>query len=131
MPKINVTSEEYGDLVIAFLLDKILNPDDVIPGNSEFDKIVLRMGDKGMKHIFLRYFLDMDSNLRVMYRRMKDVFTDSNKIVNIKITPTKESEKEDSEKPSLIRKVIKKLLNKEEISQEEKNLIVEEFEEDY
>ena len=37
MAKINVTPEEYADVSIAFLLDKLLYPEDVVSGNERFN----------------------------------------------------------------------------------------------
>ena len=112
MAKINVTPEEFGDVVISFLLDKILHPDDVIYNNKEFDKLVLRMGDKGMKTIFMKYYYGMDSNLRVKYKRIKDIFEGTkDSMYTINITSKKGKEKkEPKKKESLSGKILKKLI---------------------
>jgi len=128
MAKVNVTADEFADIVVAFLLDKLLNPEDIIPTNKEFDKYMEKMKLKGMKSVSLTYYLDLDTNLRVAYKRIKDTFeVGKSKNSTIYIYPNKESKEEDDKKSNMVKRIIKKLLKKEDISKGERNMLVESF----
>lgn len=128
MAKVNVTADEFADIVVAFLLDKLLNPEDIIPTNKEFDKYMEKMKLKGMKSVSLTYYLDLDTNLRVAYKRIKDTFeAGKSKNSTIYIYPNKESKEEDDKKSNMVKRIIKKLLKKEDISKGERNMLVESF----
>jgi len=130
MPKVNVTASEFPNIVVAFLLDKLMNPDKVIPGNEKFDEYMNKMKLKGMKSVSTMYYLDMNSLYRVYYKRIKGVFDgDSNQQMIIQIYPNKETKDEVEKNQSLVKRVIKKLLKKESITKGEYNLLVEEFKE--
>lgn len=73
MANITVTGEEYGNIVIAFLLDAIINPE-VLEGNEEFRSVIEKMESKGMKPILLREFLNMSAAQRIQYKRIKPSF---------------------------------------------------------
>lgn len=133
MSKINVTPEEFGNIIIAFLLDKSLHPDEVIPGNEIFDKLMLRMYDKGLKPLALKAFLEMDSQDRVKYKRIKDSFTDGKaNVINItqfKPVEIKGKEKPESKLSKIGKKILKRLVAGEELSSEEKEYLKEIMEE--
>ena len=85
MPKINVTPKEFADFSLIFLLNKILKPDEVVDGYEEFDEFGDTLTKKGMRSILLKYYLGLESNMRVKYKRIKDVFEgdDGSYIINI------------------------------------------------
>jgi len=74
MAKINVTRQEFADLVVAFLFDKLLHPEEVVPDDLKFNDLVESMRGKGLRSLFMNYYLDMDPKMRVKYKRIKDVF---------------------------------------------------------
>jgi len=127
MSKANVTPSEFCDLVVCFLLDKILHPDEVVFKNKEFDKLSTQMTGKGLKPIFLQYYLDTNSSIRIRYKRIRKTLTDGNtgSIINIGTDGKKEVEEPVKKKESLLKKVIKKLLKKEDLSIEEEETVKE------
>jgi hypothetical protein len=128
MSKINVTANEFADIVVSFLLDKLLNPDEVIPSNEDFDKYMEKMKLKGMKSVSLTYYLNLNTNLRVAYKRIKSVFEDDKSGSSvIYIYPNKKAKEETDKKASMVKRIMKKLLKKEDISKGERNLLVESF----
>ena len=128
MSKINVTANEFADIVVSFLLDKLLNPDEVIPSNEDFDKYMEKMKLKGMKSVSLTYYLGLDTNLRVAYKRIKSVFEDDKSGSSvIYIYPNKKAKEETDKKASMVKRIMKKLLKKEDISKKERNLLIESF----
>jgi len=131
MAKVNVTASEFPNIVVCFLLDKLMNPDKVIPDNEEFNKYMNKMKLKGMQPLSLNYYLDMSSLYRVYYKRIKGVFDDkSNSQMIIQIYPNKETKDDVEKKESMVKKVIRKLLKKESITKGEYNLLVEQFKEE-
>ena len=73
--KINLTPETFSDLVISYLLDCLLHSDEVTKSNR-FNELVEIMELKGMKSLLLMKYLDMDSNERLNYKRIKKSLTD-------------------------------------------------------
>ena len=75
------------------------------------------------------YYLNLPTEMRLDYKRIKDVLKGGSSIHEIRILPDKEKDKEDKkEKGGLVRKavkIVKKLLKKEEVSKEELNLLLE------
>jgi len=129
--KINVSPEQFGDLTIAFLFDKLLHFDEVIPDNNDFDKIMKVMENKGMKARFMRYYIDMDPSVRMKYKRIKSTFDGkTSDMSSIVIMPEKKIEKKEKEKSKegIIKKMLKKLLKKEDLTNDEENLLLEMFE---
>jgi hypothetical protein len=123
MSKINLTPNEFADLVAIFLFDKLLHPDEVVPNNVEFNKLSDAMRGKGMKPLLMNYYMDLDANMRTDYKRIKDTLEGTSTetaVINIKAEKAKKEKK-----PGLIRRTIKKLLKKEEISTEERELLLE------
>ena len=128
MAKINVTPSEYGDITVAFLLDKLLHPEEVIPYNEDFNKYAKKMAGKGMKPLSLNYYLRMDGNLRIYYKRIKKVFEgDQNQSAIIYIWPDKKEKEKALKKDNILKRAIKKLLMKEDINEEERTLLMEEY----
>jgi hypothetical protein len=110
MPRIKMTSGEFGDYVACFLNDKFTNPDAVIPPsiNAEFDGLAEIMNRKGMRGIVLSYFMHVDPQFRVKYRLTRDVFRPKKKqpvTVLIEIVWEPEPKPED---PSFMTRMIRK-----------------------
>jgi len=84
--KINVTPEEFADVVCIFLLQKLLYPDEVVFGNPEFNKLMDTMNNKGMRSQLLNYYLNLPSSTRVKYKFMSKTLTyESNEMSLIQI----------------------------------------------
>jgi len=130
--RINVDSNEFADIVASFLFDKLLYPDKVVANNDLFNDFMEKMNGKGAKSILMQYYLNLSTDTRVNYKRIKDVFKDGNKTHEIRISSEEQKENE-KEKSGLVRKavkIVKKLLKKEEVSIEELNLLLETIEEE-
>ena len=114
MATINVTPKQFADLTVSFLLDKILHPDEVVSGDEEFDKFTTSIKGKGMKSALTQYYVKMDSQSRLDYKRIKDIFDGTtNDIQNIKVVPEKKIKKKDKkEKEGFLKRVGKAVLKK-------------------
>ncbi|MFH1824139.1 MAG: hypothetical protein ABH873_02790 [Candidatus Firestonebacteria bacterium] len=128
MSKVNVTPDQFGNLVVSFLLDKMLHPEEVIPGNKDFNVFAEKMAGKGMKPLALNYYLRMNAVERVYYKRIKKVFEyDQNQSAVIFVWPSKGDIEKAEKKDNLLKRAIKKLLFKEDINKEERQLLMEEI----
>uniref|UniRef100_A0A6M3JJW0 Uncharacterized protein n=1 Tax=viral metagenome TaxID=1070528 RepID=A0A6M3JJW0_9ZZZZ len=124
MSKVNVTSSEFCDLIIAFLLDKCLHSDEVAYGNKDFDKFIVKIIGKGLKSLLLQYYLNMDSSIRVKYKRLRSTIVGGAEETIILVKPPTDHKVEvEKKKDSLIKRIIKKLIRKESLDQDEINTI--------
>lgn len=130
MAKINVDPVEFPDIIMAFLFDKILHPDEIVPGNDEFDKIMKIFKQKGMVTNFRDYYLDMNKDNRRKYKLIKKSLQDestSSGVISI-VPPGYEKERK-KKKESRIKKILKKLVASTEFSDAEKQLVEDMFNE--
>ena len=122
MAKVSISPEEFGDFVVSFLLDKTIHPEEVIPGNEQFNKFIKDMKGKGIKSPMIQYYLTMDPNMRLYYKRVKPTFEGSGTNSVIYLMPHMDKEKK---KEGIIKRTIKKLLKRESITKDERNLLME------
>ena len=126
MAKIRITANEFPDIIVSFLFDKMLYPEEVLTGNENFNGLSETMELKGMKPILMRYYLDMDANQRMNYKKIKSVFDismNSNSIISI--SPSKKEVEVKKKKSKLITKIIKKLLMASKINDKEALMLKE------
>jgi len=127
--RLNLTPNEFADIVAVFLFDKFLYPDKVVPNNELFNELIDKLSGKGTKSLLMGYYLNMPTEMRLNYKRIKDVLKGGGSSHEIRIVPEDKVDKKDKkEKGGLIRKavkIVKKLLKKEEVSKEELNLLLE------
>lgn len=80
MATIKITPDEFTDYIIAFLLDKIMDDDESMVGNEEFNEIIKKMKLSGMEPFLLRYFIRSSVILRSKYKSSKEIFNKNGKI---------------------------------------------------
>jgi len=96
--------------VVAFLLDKMLNTDEIIPENEMFNKLIGQMEGSGMKSRLTQYYLKMDPTMRVYYKRLRDSFDYGRYRQGVVyIMPTEEEIKQFAKKEGILKKIIKKV----------------------
>jgi hypothetical protein len=128
--KIRVVPNEFADIVISFLLDKMLHPEEVVPNNDDFNEFIEKIRGRGLKTLMMKYYLNMDSKTRVKYKIIKDVFEEgSSETSVISISPEKVEKKKEVSK-SLLKKVIKKIIGDEKMTDKEKKMLLESLEEE-
>ena len=71
--RINLTDEQWSDLVLIFLLDTIKKPKVMESTSDDFKEFMER--GKVMKANLVRHFLNMDVEMRVKYRLIRNAFT--------------------------------------------------------
>ena len=85
MGLISIHSDEFADIVTAYLLD-MLRDEENLPANADFRKLVKIMKDKGVKPHLYNSFITMGSTTRVNYKRIKQSLLDDDKDSKILIT---------------------------------------------
>lgn len=72
--KVTVTSEEFLHIVFSLLLEKIIKPDEILPNDESFNEMAELLKSKGLKPHLLKYYIDLDLNERMYYKRIKSSF---------------------------------------------------------
>ena len=70
MPIINTKSDEFADLVMAYLMDMARDPDN-LPDNDRFKEFIKIFDARGLETICYGKYLKMSSETRIKYKRMK------------------------------------------------------------
>jgi hypothetical protein len=126
MTILHFTPEEFATFVLSFLMDKTINPDEVVTKDDRFNTFIEKYSVR-FKSILMQYYLDSDAIERMQYKRVKDIFqigADNKKSHTIRITPSKTKEEKEKER-GFLRKLIAKILGNESLDMEDKNLILE------
>ncbi len=109
MAGIRVSPDEFADIVVAFLLDNIMQPGDILPNNVEFDYITDKMKNGGLKSPLLSYYIDTSSITRGKYKMIRNSFTGQDKSNTIVISGKPEEKIPDDEKTT-IKNIVKQTL---------------------
>ena len=131
MPKINVTSDTFPNIVMAYLYDKFIHPDEVSKGNELFNETIDKIKKKGSLPLLRDYYLKMDANDRMKYKLIKDAFeevTTSNAVIQVlpkKFEKKPEGKRKEGFIKKTIKKIIKTLVASNEFSQDELDLLKE------
>jgi len=78
MGKIITSPDDFFDIIIVFLYDIISNKDTTILKGEEREKIIDAIEKRGLRTILMQYYLYLDSEKRLKYKRIKDLFYKSN-----------------------------------------------------
>jgi hypothetical protein len=128
MATLNLTSTEFADIAMIWLLDQVMNPEQVQEG--KFRDFLEKHSSK-IKSPLIKYYLDTRGEPRVMYKRIKGVFDGSDKsIQQIRIGPDEEIKKLDKAKKGIVSKLINKIIAKEQLTIEDENMLKEIIEND-
>jgi hypothetical protein len=114
MAKITVNGGDFGNIVMLFLYDKLLHPDEIIEAdiNEKFNAFAEVLMRRGMKAPLLQCYSDMDPMLRVRYRQIRDVFIDNDRNKNV-IIEIRKAERPEVLEPGVftrIKKFLKKII---------------------
>lgn len=115
MSQIHVDPEEFADMVMYFLLESIR--EELLEDNPRYKEFINHLNKKGLKTQLINHFLHMDSNTRVKYKRIKDVF-DGGDAVRINIEKQKKTKTKDGVISKTIKTLKKSIGLKEEVEQE-------------
>lgn len=130
MAKLNLTPSEFADLVAAFILDKMVNPDEIIIENEDFTKLINRISSQGAKPLFTKYYLDMKADERLSYKRLKTTLEPGATTMSmIEVKPEK-AKVAGSGLTNFAKKAIKMLLLQGGKTEEEVDMLLEKYEEE-
>ena len=128
MSQIQVDPEEFADIVLIFLQDSMR--EGLLPENERFTKFIGQLEKKGFKTHLLQHYLDMSSQTRVKYKRIKQTFAggDSSKINIIHQSFDPNAALKNNPKDGIVKKTIKTL--KRSIGLKEEILMESDFDRD-
>jgi hypothetical protein len=108
MSQIKLTPDEVPDFVVAFLMDNFKN-EELLRENPLWAKYMDNLKAKGVESHTVKYYLNMDSQTRLKYKRIAKIFDgklDSAKIV-IEDNPTEQKKR--NKKHGKLKNIIKKV----------------------
>jgi hypothetical protein len=79
MATINLSKEEFVDFIVAFLLDKIMKGDEILPSHEDFNDLAKVMKSRGVDKNLLSYYIKSSAMVRGKYKNDRKVFTANNK----------------------------------------------------
>ena len=131
MSKIKVDKDQFAYVVFSYLFDKLMNMDEVSAGNEDFNKIMKKLKPK-LFPLLREIYLKQPADLRMKYKIINKAFRPgSSQQMSIFVVP---SDKTKEVEPSLLKKIIKKVIkaitSSTEISSTEVDYIKEILEED-
>ena len=109
MASIQTNKEEYADITIAFLLDMILNPDEMMDTNERFNDMIDLMNRRGLKPFLLHYYMGSPSKSRSKWKQLRKNFIkgkSSSGSINIRASEDVPKEVEVNKTKSIIKKVL-------------------------
>jgi len=106
MSQINLTPEEVPDFVVAFLMDNFKN-EELLRENPLWAKYMENLKAKGVEAHTVKYFLHMDSETRLKYKRIAKVFDGKVQSSKIVIQENEAEDKNRRKKNSKLKRIIK------------------------
>lgn len=128
--RIEVDRIEFADIIIAFLYQKLVKGDKLIPENKRFTEMMEVIDSKGLKAYFMKYYLTLDGTTKIRFKRfIKPIQTGTGKtILEIQKPDEKELEKETKrKKKGIVKKIFNKIIGNEAISRKELAFLYEEI----
>ena len=110
MAAIKINPDEFVDIMVAFLLDKMMEEDVVLPGNEQFDELIDLMTRLGIKPFLLKHYIRSSPVLRNKYKVIRKSFIDRSHRSSIDIAGTADDKKKSS-LAGKIKKIIKLVNN--------------------
>ena len=98
MAKLTLKASEFADLTASFLLDKLMNPSDVVGPeyNEDFNVLMEVMNRKGMRPMLMKYYMNMGSGKRMQYKRIRNVFGQKKKATAMVLEIRQDEKKRDA-----------------------------------
>lgn len=106
MSQVTLTPEEVPDFVVAFLMDNFKN-EELLRTNVLWAKYVENMKSKGIEAQTMLYYLHMDSETRLKYKRISKVFDGKIQSAKIVIQDNATDKVKRKKNNSKLKKIIK------------------------
>lgn len=78
MGKIIVSPDEFFSVIMVFLYDMIVNNEEILLQGKDIQGMIDKMIKKGMKSPLMQFYLNLNSEERLKYKRIKDSFYKKN-----------------------------------------------------
>jgi hypothetical protein len=107
-----LTKEQFADYAVAFLLDKMIKGDEILPDHERLNELAKALKGKGAHTTMLYYFIDSEPILRNKYKATRKVFKSESKDgLTIGVTGNVKKEKDTKRTlKDLVKKSLKKVL---------------------
>lgn len=79
MASTNLTKDEFVDFIVAFLLDKMIRGEEILPNNESFNELMKTMKSRGVDKLLLNHYISSDPLVRNKYKSVRKVFTPGSK----------------------------------------------------
>lgn len=123
MATLNLTAKEFADIAMIWLFDQVMNPDKI--QNPSMKNFIEKHSSK-IKSPLMKYYLDSRGETRINYKRIRGVFSGDDKAIQqIRIGPDDKIDQIKKGKEGIIKKLIKKVLRKEQLSLDDKQMLKE------
>lgn len=123
MATLNLDVSEFETILLISLFDMVMNEEQI--QNEKVREFIEKHGIK-LRTPLTKFYLDSNSKERFDYKRIKGVFDGSDKSTQqIRITPSKEEASKEEKKSGAVKRILKKVLKKEELTIEEENILKE------
>jgi hypothetical protein len=106
MSQINLTPEEVPDFVVAFLMDNFKN-EELLRENPLWAKYIENLKAKGVEAHTVKYYLHMDSETRLRYKRFAKIFDGKIQSAKIVVQDNEAEAKKRKKKNSKLKRIIK------------------------
>lgn len=109
MASTNLTKDEFVDYIVAFLLDKMIKPNEILPDSEDFNKLIKDLKGRGVEKVLLNFYMNSSPLVRSKYKATRKSFMAGSKdILTLGIRGNVDKEKETkSTLKSLIKKSLK------------------------
>ena len=108
MSQITLTPDEVPDFVVAYLMDNF-NNEELREDNPLWKKYMENLEAKGVSAHTVKYYLSMDPETRLKYKRIAKIFTGEIDSAKIVIRRNEKVEAKRKKKHSKLRTIIKKV----------------------
>ena len=117
--RIEVNRAEFADIIVAFLYQKIVKGNELIPENKEFSELIEVIEKKGLRSYFMRYYLTLDGTTKIRFKRFIKPLKDNNgkSVLEIQKSDEKDLEKETKKKKKgIVKKIFNEAISRKELA---------------
>lgn len=117
MSQIKLNEQQFEDIVVLYLLDKITESS-YESKNPKFNDLMKKMNRGGIKSYLYAYFLEMNTNSKVKYNQVKSVLNGGKGQASIIVAE------------SFIKEIVSKVIGKENPNPKKLQKLIEEIDND-
>ena len=107
MSSINITTKQFTEVLVAYLVDNLI--DGPAPNTEEWSDFLGVLRSKNIHVDTYKFYMEMDPNSRVLYKNIKKIFHNGSESAVINIRPMGSEAKPKDSIVKTIKKVLKVL----------------------